>query len=68
MTNLFIVLGLFVCVAWLIARTVLMIVRIDAPDDIPSKHYDPIADYVQENYGQHFQDESQAVERQLRKL
>lgn len=68
MTNLLIALGLFVCVAWLIARTVLMIARIGAPDDIPSRHFDPIADYVQENYGQHFQDESQAVEQQLRKL
>jgi len=68
MTDLFIALGLFVCVAWLIVRTVLMLVRIGAPDDIPSRHFDPIADYVQENYGRHFQDESQAVEQQLRKL
>ena len=68
MTNLYIGLVLFVCVAWLIARSVLMIVRMGEPDDIPSKHYDPIADYVLENYGQHFQDESQSVERQLRKL
>ena len=68
MTEVFVVLGLFVCIVWLISRTVLLLVRLDAPDDIPAKHFDPITTYVLDNYGQHFQDENKSVENLLRKL
>lgn len=68
MTEILIVLSLFVCIVWLIAQAVLMIVRIDSPDDIPSKHFDPITTYVSDNYGQHFQDENKFVAEHLRKL
>lgn len=68
MTEILIVLSMFVCVVWLIARAVLMIVRIDTPDDVPSQHYDPISTYVSDNYGQHFQDESKFVVEHLPKL
>ncbi len=68
MTEILIVLSLFVCIVWLITRAVFMLVRIDAPDDIPSRHFDPITTYVSDNYGQHFQDENKLVVEQLRKL
>jgi len=68
MTEILIVLSLFICVVWLITRAVFMLVRIDKPDDIPSRHFDPISTYVSDNYGQHFLDENKFVGEQLRKL
>ena len=68
MTELLIALALFIGVVWLIARTALLLLRIDAPDDVPSRHYDPITSYVLDNYGQHFVDPSGPLEEQLRKL
>jgi len=68
MTELLIVLALFAGIAWLIARTVLMLVRIGTPDDVPSRHYDPITNYVLDNYGQHFVEANGELEERLRKL
>lgn len=68
MTELLIVGGLFVAVAWLLSRTALVLVRIDELDEIPSGPFDPITSYVSDNYGQHFQDEGKSVTELLRKL
>lgn len=68
MTELFIVLGLFVCVVWIISRTVLLLVHLDTLDDVPTGHFDPITTYISDNYGQHFQDENISVNELLRKL
>jgi hypothetical protein len=57
MSELFIVLGLFVALAWAIARAVLMLVRPAAQCDVPAAHADPITTYVDENYGSHFADD-----------
>jgi len=61
MTEIFIVLGLFVACAWAIVRAVLMLARADAPADIPTAHADPISTYVEENYGSHFVDDPFSV-------
>ena len=68
MTELFIVLGLSACVVWIISRTVLLLVRMDTLNDVPTAHFDPISSYVSDNYGQHFQDENKVAEECWRKL
>ena len=68
MTEILIVLGLFVSVVWIISRTALLLVRMESLDDVPSRHFDPITTYVSDNYGQHFLDEDTTVNELLRKL
>lgn len=69
MTELFIALSLFAALAWVIARAVSLFIRADAPDkDIPARHSDPIATYVEENYGSHFVEDPITVNRNLRNL
>ena len=67
MAEIFIVLSLFVALAWAIVRSVLMFVRSDARADIPAAHADPISTYVEENYGSHFVDDPVSVNRSLRR-
>lgn len=66
MTEIFIVLSLFVVLVWAIVRAVLMVVRFDVPKDFTSAHTDPIATYVDENHGSHFVEDPLTVNRHLR--
>jgi len=68
MSEFFIVLGLFVALAWTIIRTVLMFLRVDVQEDAPTAHADPISTYVDENYGSHFVDDPVTANRDLRRL
>jgi hypothetical protein len=68
MSELLIVLGLFVALVWAVVRAILMIVRTDADADVPSVHADPISTYVDENYGSHFVDDPVTVNRDLRRI
>ena len=63
-----IVLALFGGVTWLLARAALLLMRLGAPDDVPPRHYDPITNYVLDNYGQHFAETDSTLEEHLRKL
>jgi Na+-transporting methylmalonyl-CoA/oxaloacetate decarboxylase gamma subunit len=67
MTEVFIVLSLFVALAWAIVRAVLMFVHIDAVDETPSQHADPISTYVDENYGSHFVDDPISINHSMRR-
>ena len=67
MIEIFIVLSLFVALAWAIVRAVLMIVRPDAQDDLPAGQIDPISTYVDENYGSHFVDDPISVNQSMRR-
>lgn len=67
MTEILIVLSLFVALAWAMVRAVLMFVHNDAPDDGPVQHADPISTYVDENYGSHFVDDPISVNHSMRK-
>ena len=67
MTEILIVLSLFVALAWAIVRAVLMFVRSDARDDGPAQRVDPISTYVDENYGSHFVDDPISVNHSMRK-
>lgn len=66
MTEVLIVLSLFVALAWAIVRAVLMFVRIEAVDEVPSQHPDPISTYVDENYGSHFVDDPISINHSMR--
>ena len=66
MTEVLIVLSLFVALAWAIVRAVLMFVRIVAVDEVPSRHADPISTYVDENYGSHFVDDPISINHSMR--
>ena len=68
MTEIFIVLGLFAALVWAIVRAVLMLVRLDEPDESAATHGDPISTYVDENYGSHFVDDPATVDNSLRRL
>jgi len=67
MTEILIVLSLFAALVWAIVRAVLMLVRIDVPDDVPAQHGDPISTYVDENYGSHFVDDPISINQSLRR-
>lgn len=68
MTEVLIALSLFAALVWVVARTVLLLINVDAPDDAAAGHVDPIATYVEENYGSHFVDDPITVNRTLRNL
>jgi hypothetical protein len=68
MTEILIVLGLFVALVWAVVRAVLLIVRTDAEADAPAAHADPISTYVDENYGSHFVDDPVTVNRDLHRI
>lgn len=61
MTEMLFVLSLFVVLVWAIVRVVLVVVRHDAPEAVPAARVDPIATYVEENYGSHFVDDPISV-------
>jgi hypothetical protein len=67
MIEIFIVIGLFVALAWAIVHAVLIFVRADAPGEMPAAHIDPISTYVDENYGSHFVDDPISVNHSLRR-
>ncbi len=67
MTEIFVVLSLFVALVWAIVRAMLMLVRSDAPDSISALSVDPISTYVDENYGSHFVDDPVSVNHGLRR-
>ena len=68
MFEIFFVLGLFVALVWVIVHAVLLIVRVVSPDDVRTRHGDPIASYLEENYGSHFQHDPMSERRGLRNL
>ena len=68
MTEIFILLSLFAALVWAVARTVLLLIHADVPDDIGIRHVDPIATYVEENYGSHFVEDPITVNQTLRNL
>ena len=67
MTEILIVLSLFVALAWAIVRAVLMFLRPEVRTDIPAAHIDPISTYVDENYGSHFVDDPISINHSMRK-
>ena len=60
--------ALFCGVVWVIARAIFMIMHVDRDEEIQSQHRDPIATFVEENYGSHFQQEDQFGRGSLRKF
>ncbi|MDB5810762.1 MAG: hypothetical protein JWN94_2884 [Betaproteobacteria bacterium] len=66
MIEILIVLGVFVALAWVIAHAILTFVRGDAPVAGVAPQTDPIAKYVDENYGSHFVDDPISVNRSMR--
>ena len=67
MSEIFIMSGLFIALAWTIAHAVLIVVRAGAPRDVPGSHIDPISTYVEENYGSHFVDDPISINHSLRR-
>jgi uncharacterized membrane protein YccF (DUF307 family) len=67
MSEIFIVLGLFVALAWAIAHAVLIVVRAGVPHDVSASHIDPISTYIEENYGSHFIDDPISINHSLRR-
>ena len=68
MFEIFFVLSLFIALVWVIVHAVLLLVRVDSPDDVRARRGDPIATYVEENYGSHFQHDPLSLSRRLRNL
>jgi hypothetical protein len=68
MTEILIVLGLFVALVWAVVRAILIILRTDSQSDGPAVHADPISTYVDENYGSHFVEDPVTVNRDLRRI
>ena len=67
MSEIFIVLGLFVALVWAIAHAVLIVVRGGAPHRVSASHVDPISTYIEENYGSHFIDDPISINHSLRR-
>ncbi len=67
MIEIFIVLGLFVALAWAIVHAVLMFVRPSMPEEMRAAHSDPISTYIEENYGSHFVDDPISVNHSMRR-
>jgi len=67
MSEIFIVLGLFVALAWAITHAMLILVRVGVPHDAPASPIDPISTYVEENYGSHFVDDPVSINHSLRR-
>ncbi|HEV7820670.1 MAG TPA: hypothetical protein VGO84_05770 [Burkholderiales bacterium] len=67
MSEIFIVLGLFVALAWAITHAVLILMRVGVPHDVPASHSDPISTYIEENYGSHFVDDPVSINHSLRR-
>ncbi len=68
MTETFIALSLFSALVWVVVHTALVLIRPVAADDIPAHRGDPIATYVEENYGSHFVEDPITVNQTLRNL
>ena len=66
MSEILFVLSLFVVLVWIIIRAVLLVVQIEPPGFVSAPHRDPITNYVEENYGSHFQSEPRSFQRSLR--
>ena len=67
MAEILFVLSLLVVLVWAVIRAVLTVAGAEASAYTPARHWDPIASYVEENYGSHFQDTALPVIRSLRK-
>ena len=65
MIEVLIVLSLFVALGWVIARAILIFVRVETPADGVAPQTDPISTYIDENYGSHFVDDPISVNRSL---
>jgi hypothetical protein len=68
MTEVLIALSLFAALVWVVARAVLLLIQADTPDDATARNVDPIATYVEENYGSHFVEDPITVNQTLRNL
>ena len=49
-----IALALFCGVVWVVAHAIFLIIHVDQEDDVKLEHRDPIATFIEENYGTHF--------------
>lgn len=68
MAEILIVLSLFVALVWVIVRAVLLVMRSSAPREERARNFDPIADYIEENYGSRFHGGPVSAGRGLRNL
>ncbi len=68
MSEIFLVLCMLLVLVWVVYHAVLLAVRVEAPGPVAVRHGDPIAAYVEENYGSHFLDAPMPVNRSLRGL
>ena len=68
MSEIFIVLGLFVALVWAIAHAVLILARPEMPQEVPAARIDPISTYIEENYGSHFVDDPISINQNTRRL
>ena len=62
------VLGLFIALVWMVVHAVFMLVGVENQDDLPARRGDPIATYIEENYGSHFHQEPTSPGRSTRNL
>jgi hypothetical protein len=65
MMEILFVLGIFGAITWAIVHALFILVRVEAPVDLPSAPGDPISTYVDENYGSHFVDDPVSVNHSL---
>ena len=68
MVEVFLVLSLFVALVWVVARTVLILVRSGERQEQAPAPADPISRYVDENYGSHFVDDPVSINHSMRRL
>ena len=68
MSEILIVLSLFIALVWAIVHAVLIVVRRKTPQGVPAAHIDPISTYIEENYGSHFVDDPISVNQSTRRL
>ena len=67
MMEIFILLSLFVALAWAVVSALLILMRGDALDESAAQRTDPISTYVDENHGSHFVEDPVSVNRSMRR-
>jgi hypothetical protein len=60
--------ALFCGVVWVVAQAIFMLLHVERDEEIQSEHRDPIATFVEENYGSHFMHDDQRGQGSLRKF
>jgi hypothetical protein len=68
MIGLLIAFALFCGVVWVVAQAIFMLLHVDRDEEIKAERHDPIATFVEENYGSHFIQQDPLGPRSLHKF